>query len=137
MIERNVGGLINVASIAAFIPMPRNVLYTATKMFLVAFTEGLYQELRGTNVRVQALCPGWTRTEIVDDPSVDTSAIGWWDTVEDVVDDSLRCLKRGKLIVIPGWRSRWLVRLFRLTYRPILRWFLRHTGTHPVKMKQE
>ena len=137
MIRRGRGDLINVASVAAFVPMRRNILYTATKMLLVAFSEGLSQELHGTGVRVQVLCPGWTRTELVDDPLVDTSAVGWWDEVDDVVDYALKSLERGRLVCIPGWRNRWLVRLCGITWRPILRWMLRHSGTGQVRMKEE
>jgi len=137
MIERNEGAIINVASIAAFFPLPANALYTATKAFLVAFTEGIRQDLAGTAVRVQALCPGWTRTEILDDPNVDDSKIGRWDTVEDVVDYSLKCLARDKLICIPGWRNRWLVRAARLTLRPILRYMLRTSRANQAQMKGE
>jgi short-subunit dehydrogenase len=137
MLARGRGDLINVASIAAFVPMPRNVMYTATKRFLVSFTEGLFQETVGTGVRVQALCPGWTRTEIVADERIDTSRIGNWSTVDDVVDASLRGLRRRKLVVIPGWYSRLLVMLTHLTWRPLLRWIIRRTRTQQVTMKDE
>ena len=137
MILRGRGGIINVASIAAFFPVADNVVYSATKEFLNMFTEGLFQELHGTGVRVQVLCPGWTRTELVASADVDKSRIhpGGWMEPEDVVDYSLRCLARGKLLSIPGWRNRLMVWAVRWTVRPLARWMLRHYRTNQVTRK--
>jgi hypothetical protein len=139
MVSRGRGGVINVASIAAFFPVSGNVVYSATKEFLNMFTEGLFQELHGTGVRVQALCPGWTRTELVASADVDTSRIhpGGWMEPEDVVDYSLRCLERGKLICIPGWRNRLMVWTVRWSIRPLVRWMLRNFRTNQVTMKDD
>jgi len=137
MVSRKRGDIINLASVAAFIPVPNNVVYSASKAFLNTFTEGLLQELHGTGVRVQALCPGWTRTELVASPDVDTSRIpswGWMES-EDVVDYSLRCLRRKRLICIPGWRNRLMVRLCLLPGRSLVRWVLRNVRTNQVIMK--
>ena len=57
------GGVINVASTAAFQPLPYMATYGATKAFVLHFTEGLAEEMRGTGVRVMALCPGPTQSE--------------------------------------------------------------------------
>ena len=57
------GGIINVASTAAFQPLPYMATYGATKAFILHFTEGLAEEMRGTGVRVMALCPGPTQSE--------------------------------------------------------------------------
>ena len=139
MIARGAGDIINVASVAAFVPMQRNVMYTATKRFLVCFTEGLLQETAGTGVRLQALCPGWTRTELLDQDRVDTSHVGkrWWSAVEHVVDASLRALKRRRLVVIPGWRNRMFIGLSNFTFRPLLRWMLRRNRMNQVTMKDD
>ncbi len=63
MVARGSGGIINVASTAAFQPTPRLGVYGATKAFLLNFSEALWAECRGTGVRVLALCPGQTKTE--------------------------------------------------------------------------
>ncbi len=63
MIERNSGGIINVSSLSAWFHSAGNVQYGSTKNYLAVFSRSLHQELRGTNVRVQALCPGFVRTE--------------------------------------------------------------------------
>ena len=67
MIARHQGYIINVASMAGLIPI-RSVLYGTTKAFLVNFSEALQTELRGTGVKLQALCPGFTYTEFHDTP---------------------------------------------------------------------
>lgn len=107
MVERNAGGIINVASVAAFVQRSGSTSYGATKGWMVAFTEGLHLELKsaGSAVKVQALCPGYTLTEFHDVLNLDRKTMSprWmWLNAERVVDDSLKGLERGKLIVVPG-----------------------------------
>jgi len=114
MVARRAGGIINVASVAAFLQAPGNISYCATKAWMVSFTEGLYLELRkiGSPVVVQALCPGYTYTEFHDVMGVDRGKImspAWWMTAESVVGESIRGLNKGKLFVIPGLRYRLIV----------------------------
>jgi len=117
MLARKRGAIISVSSVAAFMPSPGSVNYGATKAYLTAFSEGLHMELKGTGVRVQALCPGYTRTEFHSRRGIDTSRIpdGLWMSAESVVDESLKCLKRDRVICIPGrkyrffiWLAKWL-----------------------------
>jgi short-subunit dehydrogenase len=63
MLERNSGAIVNVASTAAFQPCPGFAAYGASKAYVLSFTEALHEELRGTAIKVSALCPGPTRTE--------------------------------------------------------------------------
>ncbi|WP_432840951.1 SDR family NAD(P)-dependent oxidoreductase [Dactylosporangium sp. CA-092794] len=62
MLERGCGGVVNVASTAAFQPVPSMAVYAASKAFVLSFTEALWGETRGTGVRVLTLCPGATET---------------------------------------------------------------------------
>ncbi|MFL6450168.1 MAG: SDR family NAD(P)-dependent oxidoreductase [Bryobacteraceae bacterium] len=113
MVKNDRGAIINVASVAAFVRNAGSVSYGATKSWMTAFTEGLYVELKsvGSNVAVQALCPGFTYSEFHDVMGVDRPRMAprqFWMRAEDVVDASLAGLARGQLFVIPGWRYRLL-----------------------------
>jgi len=117
MIARRRGGVINVSSVSGFGQNPGSVSYSATKTWMISFTEGLAMELRsiGSPVRMQALCPGFTITEFHKAMRFDRGSIpSWmWMSADGVVEASLRGLDSGRLIVIPGWWYRVLVRLMR------------------------
>jgi len=107
MISRNHGAIINVASIAGLIPI-RNVLYYSSKAFLVNFTESLHAELRESQVRVQALCPGFVLTEFHDTGEYSrflrTNVPRFlWMTAEQVALGSLKSLQHDNVICIPGF----------------------------------
>jgi uncharacterized protein len=108
MVERGRGTLINVVSTAAFQPVPYMSIYGATKAFLLSFTEGLAHELRGSGVRVQALCPGLTATEFQAVAGTDRVALNKTpaQTPAAVVQESLAGLDRGQARVVTGWRNR-------------------------------
>jgi len=108
MIARKQGAIINVSSMAGFQPAPYNATYGATKAYVTSFTEALHEELRGTGVRVQALCPGFTRTEFQERAGIDVSQIPSlaWMTPESVVDASLAALRRGQVVCVPGVGNR-------------------------------
>ncbi len=116
MVRRRRGSIINVSSLAALTPSPNFAVYSACKSFLNTFTEALHFELKGTDVRLQALCPGMTRTEIFDVAGADPSAVPglMWMEASDVVDESLGALERGTLVCVPGVANRALSSLTRL-----------------------
>ena len=91
MIARGRGAIINVSSLAAFVPGPYDATYGATKAFVNSFTEALHEELCGTGVYVQTLCPGFTYTEFQQRAGIDISKIPTcaWMTPEAVVEASL------------------------------------------------
>ena len=125
MVAQNVGAIINVASVAAFVRGAGSVSYAATKSWMTVFTEGLYLELQsiGSAVTVQALCPGFTYSEFHDRMQVARQKLassGFWMTAESVVDASLEGLGKRKLFVIPGWRYR-LLTMFLSTIPTALR----------------
>jgi uncharacterized protein len=113
MVPQDRGGIINVASVSAFVRVPGTVSYAATKSWMTVFTEGLHLELQalGSQVVVQALCPGFTYSEFHDVMGVRRERLAGsslWMSPEYVVDQSLAGLGRRQLFVIPGWRYRWL-----------------------------
>ena len=134
MIARKRGTIINVASVASFIYSAGNVNYCATKAYLRVFTEGLATELVGTGVRVQALCPGFTRTEFHDRAAIDmktTPGFLWLDAAR-VVDDSLaQAARGGDPVCIPSIRYKTIVLLIR--YLP--RWIERAIRTPLMKSR--
>ncbi|HJR17263.1 MAG TPA: SDR family oxidoreductase [Gemmatimonadales bacterium] len=116
------GGIVNVSSVASFLFSAYNVNYCATKAYLRTFSEGLAAELTGTGVRVQALCPGFTRSEFHQRMELDVRDIpSWmWMSADSVVDASLKCLVRGPVVCVPGLRYKLLVTLLRVTPRGVI-----------------
>jgi short-subunit dehydrogenase len=125
MLGRGRGALINVSSTASFVPCPGYAVYGATKAFVNSLSEALHEELRGTGVRVQALCPGLTQTRIFEAAGADVSALPrlLWMTPEAVVEESLAALARGRVVCVPGLGNRTLASLVRL---------LPHAASAPV-----
>jgi short-subunit dehydrogenase len=124
MVARGRGRVINVASNAAFQPVPFLTVYAATKAFVLSFTEGLASELAGTGVRVQALCPGLTATEFLDvaetGPGLLINRMPAM-SAEDVVACSLRGLERGRLRVVAGFTNRLMAGVQRFVPGAIVR----------------
>jgi hypothetical protein len=122
MLARGHGGIINVSSMSAFQPGPYNATYAATKAYLNSFTLALSAELRGTGVRVQALCPGFTRTEFQAREGLDASRVPSfaWMSAEQVVDASLAALRRGRVVCVPGWANRFTAWLARVAPTPLV-----------------
>lgn len=113
MKERHRGGIINVASVAAFLPRGT---YGATKAWMVNFTQGIARDLGSSGVRLQALCPGFTRTEFHGRAGMVTSNIpSWgWLSADRVVDESLRDLALGRTLSVPSKRYKVAVAIARL-----------------------
>jgi short-subunit dehydrogenase len=108
LLARGHGAIVNVSSMAGLQPAPYSATYGATKAFVNSFTEALAEEVRGTGVRVQALCPGFTRTEFQDRAGIDASGVPAfaWMTAEAVVTESLQCLRASQVVVVPGMANR-------------------------------
>lgn len=97
------GGVLNVASTAAFQPLPHMSTYAATKAFVLHFTEGIAEELRGTGARAMALCPGPTRTEfaaVAGNEQEFEMALPM--SAEKVVRSAIRAFDKGHVICTPG-----------------------------------
>ena len=125
LLQNRRGAIVNVSSVASFVYAPENVNYCATKAYLTTFSEGLAAELAGTGVRVQALCPGFTRTEFHRRMEADTEEIpGWmWMPAAKVVSASLTNLRRsGPVICVPGLRYKMIIMLLRLVPRRLIAW---------------
>ncbi len=111
MRDRRRGRIINVASNAAFQPVPYLTVYAATKSYVLSFTEGLAEELRGSGVTVQALCPGLTATEFLEVAETRRGLLVHrlpLMSAEQVVQASLEGLDRRRLRVVAGLSNRLL-----------------------------
>lgn len=106
MLKRGRGTIINVSSLRAFGPGRRVAVYCGTKAFLNAFSEAIHIENMGKGIRVQVLCPGFTRTDFHDRIGLETSPKNGgfvrWMSPEKLVDISIRSLAGNKVICIPG-----------------------------------
>ena len=115
------GVLINVASMAAYQPIPNMAVYAATKAFVLSFTEALWQESLGTGLRVVALSPGATRTEFNDVVGTEDPTRGAvsFETPRQVVETAMRALDRRSppSSVVSGRINRLMVSAVRLLSR--------------------
>jgi short-subunit dehydrogenase len=119
MIERDRGGVLNVASIAAFIPGPHLAVYYASKAYVLSFTEALAEELSGTNVTVTCLAPGPAATGFGADSGMDDTLLFKVGVLEakEVAEAGYRGYRRGKVLVIPGLLSKLVPLSVRFTPR--------------------
>ncbi len=123
MIERGAGGILNVASTAAFQAGPNMAVYYATKAYVLSFTEGLHEELAGHNIHVTALCPGATRTEFATTADMEDSQLFKKFAGEPaaVVEAALIGLGKNKAVVVPGAINKAMVQSNRLIPRSVAR----------------
>lgn len=127
------GRVINVASVASWLPTPQSALYGPTKAFVRSFSETLALSYHAEGLRVQALCPGFTITDFHQKLGLDPSSFyrqhglmrAW--TATQVVDRSLRDLERGRIVCIPGWNYRLIVTALRHLPMSLLHWGQRRT----------
>jgi short-subunit dehydrogenase len=123
-LERRRGGILNVASVAGFLPGPGSAVYYAGKAFVLSLSEALHHELRPRGVRVTCLCPGPVATEFQARAGIAGNDTPSWPLVVSaraVAEAGYRGLMRGKRVVVPGWANKLVAALVpRLVPRPIL-----------------
>ena len=120
MKHRNQGGVINVSSVAGWMT---SGTYSAAKSWVTTFSESLGMQLRGSNVHVMALCPGFTRTEFQDRAGMETSTIpNWmWLDATKLVKKALADFEAGKLVSVPGAQYKVLSFIAKYFPRPLVR----------------
>jgi hypothetical protein len=118
MLERRRGGVIHVASTAAFQPVPFMAVYAATKAFVLSFSEALWAEYRTRGVRVLALCPGATDTPFFARAG-EAAAFGSKARPEDVVRLGLAAFQANRASVVHGVGNRMTTRLSRFVTREL------------------
>jgi short-subunit dehydrogenase len=122
MRERRHGGILNVSSIVAGLPMPKSAVYGACKAFLGSFGESLFMEARGSGVHVTTVRTGLVRTEFHDTAGLDTAGLPRlaWMEPRQVVTPALRAVARGRPFVTPGAMNRPQPFLLGALPRPVL-----------------
>lgn len=120
------GGILNVASIASFLPGPGMAVYHATKAYVLSFSEALHQELAPHGVRVTALCPGPVVTEFQARAGIPESYFPRFlaRSAERVARDGYNGLMRGQRVVVPGTENKVTAFLPRLLPRSLVLKFL-------------
>ncbi len=121
-LARRRGGLLNVASVAAFLPGPGMAVYYASKAYVLSFTEALHRELAGKGVRVTVLCPGPVPTEfqaragqsMAEFPRILTRS------AQQVAAEGYRGLMAGRRLVVPGLPNKAVTTLLRLLPRGLV-----------------
>lgn len=126
MVERRVGAVLNVASTAAFQPLPGQAGYGASKAFVLSYTRALGGELRGTGVTATALCPGPVETNFAEAAGIsheDAEASlprFMWESAEAVARAAVDALAAGRPVVIPGTANRAAANLANLVPKQLL-----------------
>lgn len=129
MVDRGRGRVLNVASIAAFQPVPTLATYAATKAYVLSLSESLHEELRGTGVTVTALCPGITATEMLAGAAAANSRLAQLPSflvgnVDDVARQGFAACMRGDAICVPGVLNRAAM----IASRGTPKWLVRKVG---------
>lgn len=122
MVKRKKGGILQVASLAAFQPGPLMAVYYATKSYVLSFSSALANELKGTGVTVTALCPGPTETGFAARANIGESKVfqsGLMD-VKTVAKIGFQGFLNGKKVVIPGMKNRLLAALSKFVPRNLV-----------------
>ncbi|WP_394941229.1 SDR family NAD(P)-dependent oxidoreductase [Psychromicrobium sp. YIM B11713] len=101
MLAKKDGLVINIASTAAFQPIPKLAVYGATKAFVLSFTQALWAELQGTGVRALAVCPGATSTNFFE-VAGEGAAVGTMRSVDDVIKTTFKGLDKNAHTVVDG-----------------------------------
>jgi hypothetical protein len=120
MKQRNNGVIINVSSVAGYIA---GGSYSASKSYLTVLSESLHTELAGTNVKISALCPGFTRTEFHQRGKMSMKALPnfMWLTSDYLVEQSWKDAMKGEAVSVPGWQYKLLVFIVHAVPRSIVR----------------
>jgi short-subunit dehydrogenase len=119
MIARHSGRILNVASMAGFLPGPLHAVYYASKAFVISFSEAIANELAGTGVTVTALCPGPTETEFTHTAQMrGVRLMRNAASARAVAEAGYQAMLEGRTIVVPGWANKLTIHgLLRLSPR--------------------
>ena len=141
MVEQGAGAVLNVASTAAFQPLPGFATYAASKAFVHSFSEALHSELSGTGVSVTSLCPGFTKTEFeqragAEDAAAKLPGFTWMES-DDVARQAVEGMIAGKRTVVPGVLNKAVSTSGRYVPRTVLLPLVKTVSKNPRPTAQE
>lgn len=131
MIARGYGRILNLGSTGSYMPCPCDAVYAATKAYVLSFSNGLYQELKGTGVTVTCLCPGATQTGFAAKANIDHTLLFKIGVMKssDVAKIGYRSMIKGKRTVTAGLYNKLLVLLAKLfpvsLINPVAQWMIK------------
>jgi short-subunit dehydrogenase len=126
---RKKGVIISMSSLASFLPIPHDSLYSATKLFNKSFMESMYISFRDKGIKVQVLCPGFVRTDFHKRPAGDQETLGKkqkvpWMNPDEIVKSSVKNLrKNNRVIIIPGFWNKFIKLIYIISPKPVYYWF--------------
>ena len=131
MIERGYGRILNIGSTGSYMPCPNDVVYAATKAYVLSFSNGLYQELKGSGVTVTCLCPGATQTLFAEKANISNTLLFKLFVMQPEVVAAIgyNNLQKGKRVVTAGLYNKLLVLSAKLLpvsiINPIAQWMVK------------
>jgi short-subunit dehydrogenase len=137
MIAQGRGKILNVASTAAFVPLPMNGVFGAAKAYVLSFSQALAEELKGTGVTVTTLCPGPIETESAGNSGhkdASTCRKGAMSSLS-VARMGFRALMRGDSLAVPGWRNLAMISVIRLMPRLLVAKVAKQTMIKRIELR--
>ena len=131
MIKRGYGRILNIGSTGSYMPCPYDAVYAATKAYVLSFSNGLYQELKGTGVTVTCLCPGATKTLFASKANIENTLLFKLFVMqpEDVASIGYKSLMKGRRSTTAGLYNKLLVFFSKLlpisVISPIVQWMFK------------
>jgi uncharacterized protein len=135
ILARGNGGVLNVASTAAFQPGPLMSVYYATKAYVLSFTEGIAEEVVGRGIKVSCLCPGPTETEFARRAAMTTTNLFKAAVMDadDVAREAFEGWNAGKVVIVPGFNNRRGTFVVRLVPRALVRRIVKRLNSSSLR----
>lgn len=123
MTAAGAGTIINLASVAAFQPSAGSANYSATKSFVLSFSQSLHEEVSPAGVNICCVCPGLTKTDFQERGGYDVQTPGFtWQSADDVARSGLDAAERGRVVEVTGWHNKVLTTGTRKLPLDVVRW---------------
>src|SRR5262249_23516760 len=123
MTAEGVGTVLNVSSVAAFQPSAGSANYSATKAYVLSFSQSVHEEVVGSGVNGCCVCPGLSRTEFQARGGFEIATPGFtWQSADDAARSGLDAAERGRAVEVTGWHNKVLTTSVRKLPMDVVRW---------------